>query len=321
MAQVVRPQGWIGPLVMFVIGIILLLNGVPALLQWLPWIAQSSLIVGVEGALETALVPLVVAFACTFIGFLLMRGGFGALRQRMRGAAGRASAQARSGVQQVRQEAAQRAGNASSQAEHLVNRVPQSWRERIEAAAAAVEQERATQSGQSASQVQRRAPRQGQGQQVGQPYLGQSQQVGQPYLGQGQQQGQGQRMQQGQGAQQGQNAPAQRTQQLPGGDRLQRIEQLRQRVDTRTQEATQQPQQAAKQAAAEARRLAKAAARQASQGLPMHFDAATEALVGQLDAADTERIRRRGSSLVRSSLTSAALSKTSLSTNSLFRHR
>ena len=44
MAQVVRSQGWVGPIVTMVIGGILLLNGVPALIQWLPWIAQTALV-------------------------------------------------------------------------------------------------------------------------------------------------------------------------------------------------------------------------------------------------------------------------------------
>lgn len=63
------------------------------------------------------------------------------------------------------------------------------------------------------------------------------------------------------------------------------------------------------------------AADRAAQVLPQRLDSATEALVGALDIADAERVRRRGSTLVRSSLTTGALSKTSLRTNSLFRHR
>ena len=49
MAQVVQSKGWVGPLVTMVIGVILLLNGVPALIQWLPWIAQTALVMGMPG--------------------------------------------------------------------------------------------------------------------------------------------------------------------------------------------------------------------------------------------------------------------------------
>lgn len=321
MAQVVQSKGWIGPIVMTVVGVILLFNGVPALIQWVPWIAQTSLIVGVDRALDTALVPLIVAGAATFIGFLMMRGGFSALRHRARGAASRATEQARAGVQQVRREVSQRSGDFASQAEHLVSKAPQSWRERIEAAATAVEHERAQRAGAVPPQFQGQGHQQGQAQQTGQPYQGQGQQrgqgqqLGQAYQGQGQQQGQGQRMQQEQ------RPPQPLQQQLPGGDRLQRIEQLRQRVDTRAQHTTRAQQEAAKQAADQVRRAAQLAAERAQQVLPQHLDASTQALVGRLDMADAHRVRRAGSSLVRSSLTTSALAKTSLSTNSLFRHR
>lgn len=318
MAQVVRPQGWIGPLVTFVIGIILLFNGVPALVQWLPWIAQSALLVGMDQALETALVPLLLAGAATFIGFLMMRGGFSSLRQLVRGASSRATEQARTGVRQARREVTQRSGELSSQAEHLVNRVPQSWRERIEAAASAVERERAQRAGASAGQQQAIAA-QGQRAQYGQDSRqGQAQQAGEPYLGQGRQQGQGQQPGQSQRMQQ---ANPQRQQQAPGGQRLQRIDELRQRVDARQQQVLHAEQQVARAAADQTRRAAGMAADRAAQVLPQRLDAATEALVGALDIADAERVRRRGSTLVRSSLTTGALSKTSLRTNSLFRHR
>lgn len=317
MAQVVQSKGWVGPLVTMAIGVILMLNGVPALIQWLPWVAQTALVMGMDYALETALVPVLLAGAATFIGFLMARGGFGALRERARGAAKRTQEQVRSGVQQVRREATQRYGEASSQAEHLVNKVPQSWRERINAAAAAVEQERAARAVEHAhpeweGQGARRAAEQPQ-----------------QFRGQGQQQGQGEQWQQGhqQPRQQQrptqqqpqQQRPPQRQQQLPGGDRLSRIEELRSRVDSKVQQASQG--QDARRAAEQVRRAAEAAAARAGQGLPTHLDEATEALVGRLDMADAERMRRRGSSLVRSSLTTSALSKTSLRTNSLFRHR
>ncbi|SFS08131.1 hypothetical protein SAMN04487783_1054 [Agrococcus baldri] len=313
MAQVVQSKGWVGPLVTTVIGVILLLNGVPALIQWLPWVAQTALVMGMDYALETALVPVLLAGAATFIGFLMMRGGFGALRERARGAARRTQEQVRSGVQQVQREATQRYGEASSQAEHLVSKVPQSWRERINAAAAAVEQERAARAIDHAhpeweGQGARRAAEQPQ-----------------QFRGQGQQQGQGEQWQQGhQQPRQPQQQPPQqrqppRQQQLPGGDRLSRIEELRSRVDSKVQQASQG--QDAHRAAEQARRAAEAAAARVRQGLPTHLDEATEALVGRLDLADAERMRRRGSSLVRSSLTTSALSKTSLRTNSLFRHR
>src|SRR5690606_7940984 len=131
----------------------------------------------------TALVPVMLAGAATFIGFLMMRGGFGALRQRARGAAKRTQEQVRSGVQQVRSQANERYGEASSQAEHLVNKVPQSWRERINAAAAAVEQERA------ARAVDRAHPEwEGQG-------AARAAEQPQQFRGQGQQRGQGEQWQ------------------------------------------------------------------------------------------------------------------------------
>src|SRR5690606_21294755 len=119
MAQVVRPQGFIGPLVVTVIGVILPLNGVPALFPWIGRVAQTALVIGVAGALDTALMPLLIAGGATVVGLLMLRGGFGALRSLARGATKRAQAQMRGGVQQVRQQAGQRYGEARAQAEHL----------------------------------------------------------------------------------------------------------------------------------------------------------------------------------------------------------
>lgn len=350
MAQVVRSQGWVGPIVTMVIGGILLLNGVPALIQWLPWIAQTALVAGADYALEIALVPLLLAGAASFIGFLMVRGGFGALRQRIRGAGQRAREQARGGIQQVRREATQRYGDATAQAEHLVNKVPQSWRERIQAAADAVEKERAARAVDTAHPEWEGRQAQGHGQSQSQRPR---QQAPQGYQGQGRQQGQGQRLQegygqpqqagqghqqaargqQGYGQQQGQRpqqggqqspppgwqltqqSPRRPRSQAPGADRLSRIEELRQKVDSRAQQLVQG--QDAHRAADQARRAAQAAAQRIQQGLPLHLDEATEALVGRLDLADAERIRRRGSSLTRSSLRASSLSRTSLSLNSL----
>ena len=335
MAQVVRSQGWVGPIVTMVIGGILLLNGVPALIQWLPWIAQTALVAGADYALEIALVPLLLAGAASFIGFLMLRGGFGALRERIRGAGQRAREQARGGIEQVRREATQRYGDATAQAEHLVNKVPGSWRERIQAAADAVEKERAARAVDTAHPEWE--GRQAQGQQRPR------QQAPQGYQGQGRQQGQGQRLQQSYGQQQPQQglvqrgagqrpqqagqqsprpgwqltqqSPQRQRSQAPGAERLSRIEELRQKVDSRAQQLTQGSD--AHHAAEQARRAAQAAAQRIQQGLPLHLDEATEALVGRLDLADAERIRRRGSSLTRSSLRSSSLSRTSLSLNSL----
>lgn len=321
MAQVVEPKGWVGPIIMTVIGGILLLNGIPALIQWLPWVAQTALVTGMDYALETALVPLLLAGAAAFIGFLMLRGGIGALLQLARGAAKRTKEQVRGGVQQVRSQANQRYGEVASQAEHLVSKAPQGWRERIQAAAAAVEQERA------ARAVERAHPEwEGQSafssSEQPQGYRGHGQPQGQAqWQGQGQQQGQGQRMQSSQQAQQRapQQPAPQRQQQLPGGERLSRIEELRSRVDAKAQQAVQG--QDAHRAAEQVRRAAEVAAARVQQGLPMHLDDATEALVGRLDLADVERMRRRSSALTRSSLRASAVSQTSLSTNSLFRHR
>ena len=76
MAQVVRPQGFIGPIVLLIVGVVLLINGVPALIQWIGWVAQVSLVSGVERAIEQAAVPLLLAAGSTFVGFLLLRGGW-----------------------------------------------------------------------------------------------------------------------------------------------------------------------------------------------------------------------------------------------------
>ncbi len=349
MAQVVQSRGWVGPIVMMAIGVILLVNGVPALIQWLPWIAQTALIMGTDYALEAALVPLIVAGAASFIGFLMLRGGFGALRQRARGAASRAREQARGGVQQVRREASQRSGDARRQADQLVSKVPQSWRERIQAAADAVEHQRVTREADAARPAwDGQGARRASGQQA--------------YAGQGQQLGQGQRLQQAgqRGQQQSRQQPGQRGQEQsgqrppqsqsqpqsweqlqhgrppqgwqpsqapssvsrerPGAERLARIDELRARLDSGTQQA-HQAQDAARQAAEQTRRAARAAAERVQQGLPLRLDEATEALVGQLDLADAERIRRRGSSLTRSSLSMSSLAKTSLSLDSLLQHR
>ncbi|MCR8672076.1 hypothetical protein, partial [Agrococcus sp. HG114] len=148
MAQVVRPQGFIGPLVVLIIGAVLLFNGVPALFQWLSWAAQSALVLGVEAALETAAVPLLLAGGSTFIGFLMLRGGWASLMALARGATKRAQEQVRTGAQQVRREVDQRRGELTARAQQLEDRVPQAWRDRIDAAAREAEAERARRSGQ-----------------------------------------------------------------------------------------------------------------------------------------------------------------------------
>jgi pyruvate/2-oxoglutarate dehydrogenase complex dihydrolipoamide acyltransferase (E2) component len=307
MAQVVRPQGFIGPLVILVVGIVLLFNGVPALIQWLSWIAQSALVIGVEGAMDQAIVPLLLAGLSTFVGFLMLRGGWGSLMKLARSASSRAREQARTGVQQVRREVDQRYSQVSSQAEHLQNRVPQSWRDRIEAAAQEVEQERARRSGQqpqvhSAQQHAVQQPRpQGQ-QRPPQPQQQRPQQQRPPQVAPAQ-------------------APQQpRQPQAPGADRLQRIEDLRQRTGERARQLLGDDLDV-RQAAQELRRASQRAARQAQQtagaALPMHFDESTQALLGRLDAEEAQRVHHRGSTLTRSSLRASSLAKTSLSLNSL----
>lgn len=293
MAQVVRPKGFIGPLIVMVLGVILLLNGVPALFQWIGWVAQSAVVAGVENALGTALVPLLLAGGASFVGFLMLRGGFGALRSVARGATQRAQAQLRGGVQQarrdvgqrysdVRQEVGQRYGEARAQAEHLQPSSQQGWFERIESLGREVDSERARRAGQPAAVQQ--PPRQ-------QPQQAQRQQPQQPQR--------------------------QQPQQAPGGERLGRIEQLRQRADSRVQ----QVQDAGTQAAQRVRQAAHdEAARVQQRQLPNPSDDVT-ALIGRLDRADGERVRGRASSLTRSSLTTSSLSKTSLRLNSLLARR
>lgn len=316
MAQVVRPQGFIGPLVTMVIGAILLFNGVPGLLQWIGWIGQSALVVGFESAFDTAFIPLILSAAASIIGLAMVRGGFTSLRGVLRGAGQRAREQVRGGVQQVRREAGQRYGEAVGQAEHLQNAVPQSWRERIEAAAREVEGERARRSG---AQPQVHAPQQQQRPQQPRP---QSQRQPQPQRQGQRQQGypsQGQQGYQGQAAYQGQQQ--RQPQQAPGSDRLARIEQLRRQVDSRVQQQVGQLQDAGRQAADRVRQAGiDEAARVQQRQLPNPSDEVT-ALIGRLDLADNERIRRRGSSLTRSSLATSSLSKTSLTLNSLLQHR
>ncbi|ROR65247.1 hypothetical protein [Agrococcus jenensis] len=308
MAQVVRPQGFIGPLVVTVIGVILLFNGVPALWQWIGWVAQTALVVGPERAIEMALTPLLIAGGATFVGFLMLRGGFGALRSLMRGATQRAQAQvrggvqqARGGVQQARNEVGQRYGEARAQAEHLQPSGQQGWFERIESLGREVEAERARRSGQPVAQQQPQRPQQ---QRPQQPQQRQPQQQRPPQP-------------------QPQRAPQPQQQPRaggPGGERLGRIEELRQRVDTRVQQATRIG-DAGTQAAQRVRQAAfDEAARVKQRQLPNPSDEVA-ALIGRLDLADHERVVHRGSSLTRSSLRTSALSKTSLSLNSLRQHR
>ena len=301
MAQVVRPQGFIGPLVVTVIGVILLFNGVPALWQWIGWVAQTALVVGPERAIEMALMPLLIAGGATFVGFLMLRGGFGALRSLMRGATQQAQAQVRGGVQQVRggvqqarNEVGQRYGEARAQAEHLQPSGQQGWFERIESLGRDVEAERARRSGQPVAQQQRpqqQLPQQQRPQQrPPQPQQRAPQPQQQPRAG------------------------------APGGERLGRIEELRQRVDTRVQQVTRIG-DAGTQAAQRVRQAASdEAARVQQRQLPNPSDEVA-ALIGRLDLADHERVVHRGSSLTRSSLRTSALSKTSLSLNSLRQHR
>ncbi|WAC67280.1 hypothetical protein OVA14_05955 [Agrococcus sp. SL85] len=294
MAQVVRPQGIIGPIVLLVVGAIVLLNAVPAAFQWIGWIAQSSFALGVEGALETALVPLGLAVGATFVGFLMVRGAWGSLRRSLRGASRRAYDQARSGVQGVRDEAERRYADTQAQMRRASQGIsdaggasaPQSWRDRIEAVAREAEAAR-----------QQRPQQAMPGQQQWQP----PQQPAQP--------------------RQPAPAPQQRQpQQAPGSDRLARIEQLRRQVDERARQARGggDARQQAQRAAAEAQRLAE---RAASAVDPSAIDAEVAALVGRLDVADAERMRRRGSSLTSSSLTTGSLARTSLTLNSLLQHR
>lgn len=316
MAQVVRPQGLIGPLVVTVIGVILLFNGVPALFQWIGWIAQTAVVIGVEGALDTALVPLMLAGGASFVGLLMLRGGFGALRSLARGATQRAQAQVRGGVQQVRREAGQRYadvrqevgqryGEARAQAEHLQPSSQQGWFERIESLGREVEAERARRSGQPVAQ---QPPRQ---QQQRQRPPQAPQRAPQPAQQRPPQQRPPQPQRQPQPAQQ---------QRAPGGERLGRIEELRQRVDSRVQQAAHL-QDAGTQAANRVRQAAHdEAARVQQRQLPNPSDDVT-ALIGRLDRADGERVRRHGSSLTRSSLTTSSLSKTSLRLNSLLARR
>ncbi|MCR8671725.1 hypothetical protein, partial [Agrococcus sp. HG114] len=98
-------------------------------------------------------------------------------------------------------------------------------------------------------------------------------------------------------------------------------EELRGRVDERLQRQVAEGAEAARRAGGQVRRAADMAAARAEQGVPSTGDPLVEALVGRLDLADAERVRRRGSSLVRSSLTTSALSKTSLTLDSLQRRR
>ncbi|WP_306233137.1 hypothetical protein [Agrococcus beijingensis] len=311
MAQVVRPQGFIAPLVILIVGIVLLFNGVPALVQWVSWIAQSALVIGVEDALSEAAVPLLLAGLSTFVGFLMLRGGWSALMKLARSASSRAQEQVRTGAQQVRREVDQRVSQVSSQAEHLQNKVPQSWRDRIEAVAQEAEQERARRSGQQ-PQVHAQQP------QRVQQYV-QAQRPSEQPMQRPVQQPVQQRPVQQQAAQ----AQPQRQPQAPGADRLQRIEELRRSTGERAEQLLSgqaDPRRAAQDVRRASQQAAKLAQQAASTALPMRLDEATQALVGRLDSADAERIKQHGSALTRSSLRSSSLSKTSLSLNSLLQH-
>ncbi|WP_404312566.1 hypothetical protein LG314_01525 [Agrococcus terreus] len=322
MAQVVRPQGIIGPIVLLVIGVILLLNGVPNLFQWLGWTAQTAVVWGVDTALETALVPLLFAGGASFIGLLMVRGGWGALRRALRGTGQRAGDRLRSSLGQARNEAEERYAATQEQLRQATQRAqdartsgqsavqsaaaaaPQSWRERIEAVAR--ETEAARRQEWAPQQPQQGRAQQGYGQQPGQqlPWQLGGQQAPAP-----QQVANPAPQQWRPPAQQQLQNPAQ-----PGADRLARIEQLRGQVEQRARRAADDPRRAAAQAATTAQRAARA--------MPQpHLDAEVEALVGRLDLADSERIRPRGSSLSSSSLTTHSLSRTSLSLNSLLQRR
>ncbi|MFA4840924.1 MAG: hypothetical protein WC580_04370, partial [Agrococcus sp.] len=205
----------------------------------------------------------------------------------------------------ARREVGQRYGEARLQAEHLQPSSQQGWFERIESLGREVETERARRAGQPAAAQQ--PPRHPQPQQ-------QRPQQQRP-APQGPQQ---QRPQQAQPQRQAQ--PAQQRGQQPGGERLGRIEQLRQQVDSRVQQA-QQLQDAGMQAAQRVREAAHdEAARVQQRQLPNPSDDVT-ALIGRLDRADGERVLRHASSLTRSSLRTSSLSKTSLRLNSLLARR
>ena len=337
MAQVVRPQGFIAPIILLIVGAVLLFNGVPALFQWLGWVMQSSLAIGLDSALESAAAPLLISAGATLVGALMVRGGWGSLMSLARTASKRAHEQARTGAQQVRHEVDLRRGQVTSQAEHLQNRVPQSWRERIDAAAREVESERARRSGQQPQvfgQSQGRGPLPGQQQQrpqgAAQPAGAYQQRAPQGYqqrASEGYQQrapqGHAQQAQQGYRQQPPQQRPAAQPaprQQAPGTERLSRVEELRQEVAARAQQAGGL-QDAGTQAAGRLKQAAlDEAARVQQRQLPNPSDEVA-ALIDRLDAANTERVRRRGSSLTRSSLSTSALSKTSLRLNSLLQRR
>lgn len=301
MAQVVRPQGFVAPLVMLAIGGVMLVNAVPNLVQWATWIPQAAIFYGLEGAIERAAVPLIIASVVGVIGLLFVRGAVSALRNRARGAGQRAREQARAGVQQARQR--------SDAARSAVQRAPSGWRERVEHALREAEARLDASVQNPAAQpqpVQQRVANPGAPEWRGQG--------GEGWQGQAPQQPARQQPQE-QAQQQPRRQPQQRPE-APGADRMRRIEELRRRIDQRANEIRQQPGTDARRAAEQVRRAALEAASQV--GLPQH-DAAVAALVESLDIADGERMRRRGSSLTSSSLTTSSLARTSLTTNSLLR--
>ena len=79
MAQVVRQRGFVGPLILLVVGAILLLNGIPAVVQWMAWVARTAVVVGTDSAIETAAAPIALGAVLSFIGLLLVRGSLSAL--------------------------------------------------------------------------------------------------------------------------------------------------------------------------------------------------------------------------------------------------
>jgi hypothetical protein len=289
-----RPDGKaaITGVILFVVGLVLLFNGVPPLLGSLGQLVSWSAFMGLERAVETVLPYLVLPGILTIVGLLMLRGGFQMLRK-----------QGTKGAQWARSEWQER----QPEVQHTM----QSARERLQSQGASVwEQTQQTAQRQSPAWAQQQQ-RQGSASQAQRPgWPGQAQQ-GQRPAWPGQQQGQ-QRAPQPQQRQPQPPAPrpGQRQQAQPRGSAT--LERMQQRIaDAAT--ATDRARDAAmakhdQQAAALQRRAERSAAH-----LPQSY-ADPGVSFGSPELVSG---RRASSILASSSLRSTSLSRTSLSLDSL----
>ncbi|GAA2170952.1 hypothetical protein GCM10009846_03120 [Agrococcus versicolor] len=294
-----RPDGKaaITGVILFIVGLVLLFNGVPPLLGSLGQLVTWSAVMGLERAVETVLPYLVLPGILTIVGLLMLRGGFGMLRRQ-----GTKGAQwARSEWQERQPEVQQRVLSAREQLQSQGATVWEQTQQRAQRQSPAWAQQQQRQG--SASQAQRPG------------WPGQAQQ-GQRPAWPGQQQGQQRAPQQQQRQPQAQQRRPQPPPPQPGQRQQPRgsatLERMQQRIaDAAT--ATDRARDAAmakheQQSAALQRRAERTAAHVA----PSYADPGVSFGSPELVSG-----RRASSILASSSLRSTSLSRTSLSLDSL----